>query len=273
MIELIIVKFFEFLIWVVLSHPKYFLGGESFQRFNSPCFPFYNSCPCCSKLVSRRFTFAEWIGLNWLSPKYFEYYVEISQYLFGVKFDLTFPLTFNQVMFVLTLALLLTTEELNSCGPHGSVKVIPHRWWVKNRASCTEPTMSIFMGKQTNSSSLKKENKKDKKRWSWNAMLNEWDGTRDICFSVMTHWPRFAQSILHDLRLNSTQSSPSHSVSKFLKFKGVLYDCMLLTKSSFNTLVHTVFIRVLSFSVGGQSHVSGSSQVDAWPFLDTVSTD
>lgn len=127
--------------------------------------------------------------------------------------------------------------------------------------------------KQTNSSSLKEENKKEKKRWSSNEMLHEWDGTRDICFSVMTHWPRFAQSILHDLRLNSTQSSPSHSVSKFLKFKGVLYDCMLLTKSSFNTLVHTVFIRVLSFSVGGQSHVSGSSQVDAWPFLDTVSTD
>lgn len=127
--------------------------------------------------------------------------------------------------------------------------------------------------KQTNSSSRKEENKKEKKRWSSNEMLHEWDGTRDICFSVMTHWPRFAQSILHDLRLNSTQSSPSHSVSKFLKFKGVLYDCMLLTKSSFNTLVHTVFIRVLSFSVGGQSHVSGSSQVDAWPFLDTVSTD
>lgn len=114
--------------------------------------------------------------------------------------------------------------------------------------------------KQTNSSSLKEENKKEKKRWSSNEMLHEWDGTRDICFLVMTHWPRFAQSILHDLRLNSTQSSPSHSVSKFLKFKGVLYDCMLLTKSSFNTLVHTVFIRVLSFSVGGQSHVSGSSR-------------
>ena len=114
--------------------------------------------------------------------------------------------------------------------------------------------------KQTNSSSLKEENKKEKKRWSSNEMLHEWDGTRDICFSVMTHWPRFAQSILHDLGLNSTQSSPSHSVSKFLKFKGVLYDCMLLTKSSFNTLVHTVFIRVLSFSVGGQSHVSGSSR-------------
>lgn len=175
-------------------------------------------------------------------------------------------------MFVLTLALLLTTE-LNSCGPHGSVKVIPHCWWVKNRASCTEPTMSIFMGKQTNSSSLKEENKKEKKRWSSNAILNEWDGTRDICFSVMTHWPRSAQTVLHDLQLNSTQSSPSHSVSKFLKFKGVLYDCTLLTKSSFNTLVHAVFIRVLSFSVGGQSHISGSSQVDTWPFLETVSTD
>ena len=127
--------------------------------------------------------------------------------------------------------------------------------------------------KQTNSSSRKEENKKEKKRWSSNEMLHEWDGTRDICFSVMTHWPRFAQSILHDLRLNSTQSSPSHSVSKFLKFKGVLYDCTLLTKSSFNTLVHAVFIRVLSFSVGGQSHISGSSQVDTWPFLETVSTD
>ena len=175
-------------------------------------------------------------------------------------------------MFVLTLALLLTTEELNSCGPHGSVEVIPHRWWVKNRASCTEPTMSIFMGKQTskqtNSSSLKEENKKEKKRWSSNEMLHEWDGTRDICFSVMTHWPRFAHSILHDLRLNSTQSSPSHSVSKFLKFKGVLYDCTLLTKSSFNTLY--LFVYYLSLL---EDKATFQAQVDAWPFLDTVSTD
>ena len=213
MIEWIIVKFFEFLIWVVLSHPittyriiKVFLrGGGSFQRFNSPWFLFYNSRPCCSRLVSRCFTFAEWIGLNRLSPKYFEYYVESSQYLFGVKFDLSFPLTFNQVMFVLTLVLLSTAEELNSCGPHESVKVIPHRWWVKTRASCTEHTMSIFMGKQTskqtNSSSLKEENKKEKNRWSSNEMLNEM--RRDICLSVMTHWPRPAQSILHDPRRSS----------------------------------------------------------------------
>ena len=189
---------------MVLSHPKYFLGGESFQRFNSPCFPFYNSCPCCSKLVSRRFTFAEWIGLNWLSPKYFEYYVEISQYLFGVKFDLTFPLTFNQVMFVLTLALLLTTEELNSCGPHGSVKVIPHRWWVKNRASCTEPTMSIFMGKQTNKQTNKLEfterGKQEREKEvvvEWNAPWMRWytrylllghDSLTQIR-SIHTSWP------------------------------------------------------------------------------------
>ena len=93
---------------MVLSHPittyriikVFFRGGGSFQRFNSPWFPLYNSRPCCSRLVPRRFTFAKWIGLKWLSPKYFEYYVESSQYLFGVKFDLTFPLTFNQVMFV-----------------------------------------------------------------------------------------------------------------------------------------------------------------------------
>lgn len=165
MIELIIVKFLEFLIWVVLSHPittyriikVFFRWGESFQRFNSPRFPFYNSRPCCSRLVSCCFTFAEWIGLNRLSPKYFEYYVESSQYLFGVKFDLSFPLTFNQVMFVLTLVLLSTAEELNSCGPHESVKVIPHRWWVKTPASCTEHTMSIFMGKQTNKQTNKLE--------------------------------------------------------------------------------------------------------------------
>ena len=106
---------------------KVFLGGKVFN-VSTLHFFLSTTAVCVARcVVSRRFTFAEWIGLNWLSPKYFEYYVESSQYLFGVKFDLTFPLTFNQVMFVLTLALLLTTEKLNSCEPHGSVKVIPHR--------------------------------------------------------------------------------------------------------------------------------------------------
>ena len=197
---------------MVLSHPittyriikVFFRGGGSFQRFNSPWFPFYNSRPCCSRLVSRCFTFAEWIGVNRLSPKYFEYYVESSQYLFGVKFDLSFPLTFNRVMFVLTLVLLSTAEELNSCGPHESVKVIPHRWWVKTRASCTEHTMSIFMGKQAN--------KQTRVHWKRKIRKRKIGGRRMKC--SMRYLP-----LGHD---SLTQTSSIHTSWPEAKFSPVL---------------------------------------------------